>query len=113
MQVIQKQTNDVTLLFISGEVTINNTEELTKIIKKIVAGKSRKVLLNLRKLDYIDSSGLACFIRFSRDLQKIEGALFFADLPPKIRSIFAITKLESAFTIYESEEEALRGFSGY
>lgn len=113
MQVTQKEKNGVTVLSLGGEVTINTTEELTKIFKKNIANKTRKVVVDLGKLEYIDSSGLACLIRFSRDLQKIQGVLFFCSLSPKIRSIFAITRLEDAFKVYDTEEEALREIDGY
>ena len=113
MQVRQKVKDAVTICFIRGEITIDTVEDLKRTFKKVIADKTRKVLLNFKDVDYIDSAGLASLIQFSRDLKGIQGAVFFCDLSPKIISLFAITKLENAFPIYETEEAALHDFYGY
>ena len=113
MQVKQKPKGDVAVCKISGEINIDTAPELQKIFKKILLEKTRKILLNFKELDYIDSSGLACLIQFSKDLKGKQGAVFFSELSPTVRSLFAITKLESAFNIYDTQEEALRNFDGY
>ena len=83
------------------------------ILKKIIFDKQRKVLLNLKDVEYIDSSGFAFLIQFSEELKSRQGVVFFSNLSPKIRSLFAITKLDSVFKLYETEQEALKDFYGY
>jgi len=113
MRLAQKVKGDVVVCNISGEINIDTIENLNKIFKKIVEGNSRKVLFNLKDVEYIDSSGFACLVKLSRDLSAIQGVLFFSNISPKIRSLFAIIKLDRAFKIYETEDEALKDFSGH
>jgi len=113
LQVKQKVKGAVTICSISGEIPIDTVEDLKKKFKKLVTDKTRKVILNFKDLDYIDSAGLASLIQFSKDLKGIQGAVFFSNLSPKIISLFAITKLENAFPIYETEEAAVSDFYGY
>lgn len=113
MQVKEKEKDDVLICYITGEINLDNVDELQKVFKKIISAKTRKVLLDFKGLDYIDSAGFAALIQFSRDLKAAQGVLFLSGLSPKIRSLFAITKLETAFKIYENEEGALEDSCGY
>jgi len=113
MQIRQKEKDGVLICQVLEEINLDNVDELSKVFKKIVTDNARKVLLDLRQVDYIDSSGFACLIQFSKDLRAIEGVLFLSGLSPKIRSLFAITKLESVFKLYETETDALKDFYGY
>ena len=113
MQVKQKEKDGVVVCSVHDEINLDNVDDLSKVFKKIVGAKSRKVLLDFQDLNYIDSAGFAALIRFSKDLKEIEGVLHICGLSPKIRSLFAITRLESAFKLYENEEEALKDFCGY
>jgi len=104
--------DDITICYINGEINIENLARLEEVFRDFIKQKARKVLLNFDKLDYIDSAGLACLIEFSKDLKNIQGVVFLSNLSPKVRSLFAITKLESAFRLYETEEDALKDFYG-
>ncbi|MBP7216144.1 MAG: STAS domain-containing protein [Candidatus Omnitrophica bacterium] len=107
MYIHQREKNGVLICSIGGELTIDTVGELKKTFKILLGNKWSKIVFNLEKLDYIDSSGLAALVEFSIDLKAIQGVMILASLPPKIRSIFGITKLEKMFTICETEEEAL------
>ena len=110
MHVREKEKDGVMICYISGEVTIDTVTELKKIFKSIIENKWQKTIFNLKDMEYIDSSGLASFVEFSIDLKAIRGEISLSNLPPKILSIFGITKLEKMFKIAETEEEALKGF---
>ena len=113
MQIKEKEKDGVLILAVNGELTIDTIATIKQSFKKIISERVRKVLLDCQKLEYVDSVGFACLIQCSKDLKEIQGSLFFTNLTPKVRSLFAITKLDSIFKIFEEQEEALREFSGY
>jgi anti-sigma B factor antagonist len=113
MRLKQKKSEDVTICYIEGEVNIDAVEGLKDSFRKLLDSGIRKVLLNCCKLDYIDSAGLACLIEFYKNLKDKQGVLFISDLSPKVRSVFAITKLENAFKIFDTQDQALQEFYGY
>lgn len=108
-----KQEDNMVICYVSGEINIESISELRDVFKKIISDGMRRVILNFRHLDYIDSAGLASLIEFSKELKNIQGVLFLSDLSPKVSSLLAITKLESVFKIYETEDEALKDSYGY
>ncbi len=113
MNIRQREEEGVVICDISGEINIDAVSGLKKQFKKLIDKKMRKVLLNFNKVDYIDSLGLAFLVELSKDLRNINGTLFISNVPPKIRSIFSITKLDKVFKIYDTEEEALENSYGY
>lgn len=110
MHVKQKEKDGVVICYIDGEINIDTVDALKKTFKDIVTKKTKKVLLNLERIEYIDSLGLASLMNFSKQLEKANGRMILSNIPPKITSIFKITKADEIFKIYENESEALGNF---
>lgn len=105
-----KVVGDVTVCSLSGEININTSPDLRKVFDDIITKKAAKVALDLKDVSYIDSSGLATLIEMLRRMKKYDGKLRLCNLSDKIRSLFEITKLVKLFEMFNTEEEALRGF---
>ena len=110
MQVAQQEKNGVSIFHIRGEINIDNVSGLKKIFQELIDKKPGGVLLNFSQVGYIDSMGISSLIELAKKLREVEGQLAFCDLSPKIRSIFSITRIDKMFNLYDSEQEALRGF---
>jgi anti-sigma B factor antagonist len=77
---------------------------------KVLKDKSGKVLINLQKVEYIDSSGLATLVEILKNIKSYGGKLRLSNLSNKVKSLFEITKLEKLFDIFDSHDEALKNF---
>ena len=113
MKVSQREKDDVIICSISGEINIDTVAELKTVFRGILDKNRRKLLLNFDQVEYIDSLGIASLVELAKALNESQGVMFLSNLSPNIRPIFGITKLERIFHIYDTEEEALRGFHGY
>lgn len=113
MQLKLRTIDDTVICAIKGEMTISSVEEISRTFDSLLAKKTRKVIINCKHMTYIDSSGLAGLLRFSQGLAAGQGVLLLCAVSPKILSLLAITKLDTVFRIFETEEEALRGSYGY
>lgn len=113
MKIKKEKRNDVIVCTLAGEINIDTVPQLKIVFKDILDHKSRKVLLNFKEVEYIDSLGVASLIEFLKKMKDIDGTVFLSDMSPKVRTIFGIIKLENVFKIYNTEEEALREFGGY
>lgn len=110
MQGKRKVVGDATVCSLSGEININTSPEMRKIFDELEAKKTKKVVLDLAAVTYIDSSGLATLIEMLRRMKRYDGRLRLCNLSEKIRSLFEITKLTKLFEMFNTEEEALSGF---
>lgn len=102
--------NGLTVCHIEGEIDINSAPALKKSFDKILSSKTPKVIVNLSKVNYVDSSGLATLVEILKNMRSYGGRLRLTNLSAKIKSLFEITKLEKLFEIMADEQEAISTF---
>lgn len=92
---------------VTGDVDLHQSTALQQGLLEVLAKKPSEILINLAEVPYMDSSGVASLVKLlSRSrTQKVEVKIVTPS--PKVRSIFEITRLDSVFTMFDSEEEAL------
>lgn len=67
-------------------------------------------IINLEKVDFMDSAGLGTLIAVLKKVTERGGDLKVACLQKKPRMVFEITRAYKVFEIYDSVQEALAGF---
>lgn len=72
-------------------------------------GKS-KVVIDLGKVDWMNSTGLGLLISGLTTLRKADGELKLANVTDKIQSLLTITKLVTIFKSYDAVDEAVNSF---
>ena len=111
MQMEERQVGNITILDLSGRLTIDHGAELLKdkINSLIVEGRNR-VVLNLALLSYMDSSGLGQLVSCHNSLAKTTGGMTLLHLTKRNTDLLSITRLATVFRTTDSEDDALRGF---
>jgi anti-sigma B factor antagonist len=113
MELSTRQLQNATILDVVGDITLYNSPSVRKVILDLLRGKrTPRVIVNLEKVRYIDSAGVASLVeglKVSRDL-KSEFALY--GLSRTTREVLELTRLINVFDVYESEADALRGKGG-
>jgi len=111
MKIKLRDVYDVTILDLSGDITIGKGDvELRKEIADLVTQDRKKILLNMKKVQFIDSSGIGEIVRSITTVQKNDGQLKLLNLESKVRDLFTITRLITVFESFENEKEALNSF---
>ena len=110
MQIGIDEKEGVSICKIDGEIDINTAPQLKKAFDRLLKEKKEKILLNMEKVNYIDSSGLATLVELLKNFRKYGARLKLVGLSAKVKSLFEITKLEKLFDISEKEEEAIKAF---
>ena len=107
MDIKSAEKDGVLVVEINGEINISSSPELKKWFEK---SQASKVLINMAKVGYIDSSGLATLVELLKRLKTKGGTLTLTQLSSKVKSLFEITKLDRLFGIYPSDDAALKTF---
>jgi len=102
--------NGLTVCYIDGEIDINSSPDIKKAFDKFTSKKTPKIIINLAKVAYVDSSGLATLVEILKNMRSYGGKMRLVSMSSKINSLFEITKLNKLFEIIESEEEAISTF---
>ena len=67
------------------------------------------IVVNLSKVDLIDSSGLGALVSVLKKVGK-QGEIKVCQLKENIKSLFQLTRLDKVFEIYRTEDEAVESF---
>lgn len=107
-----RQVGDVTVLDAAGRITLGEgTSTLRDAIKGIVDGGSKKVLLNLGEVNYIDSSGIGELVSAFTTVTNQGGQLKLLNLNKRIQDLLQITKLYTVFEVHDDEAASIRSFT--
>lgn len=85
----------------------NNTEPFKSQVLESISGK-RLVVLDMARLDFIDSAGLTMLIYMRRQILDQMGALRLANVGNRIKKLMQITRLHRILDIYATVEDAIR-----
>ena len=108
----ERQAGDVTILDLDGKVTIGEgSVALRNAIRRLLGEGKSKILLNLGRVGYIDSSGIGELVSSFTAVNKEGGTLKLLNLTQKIQDLLAITKLLTVFDVYDSEADALASYN--
>lgn len=101
---LELETRSVDL---EGDLDFHTSPELRRELTKQMGEEVRQVMVDLQKVPYIDSSGLATFVELFQKIRRRKGRLILFNLCQGVRSVFEIAKLDTLFQLAKNEEEAL------
>ncbi len=104
--------NDVTVVRVEGQLIVGNRQELKAVVDRALEQGARKLLSDCTDTGYIDSSGLGALVTMARKAREQGGELRLAGLNEALRSLFALTKLDTLFVIGSTGDEALESYRG-
>ena len=106
-----RQSGDVTILDLSGKITIGSGEEaLRNTMQEILNSGSKKVVINMSGVTMIDSSGIGELVSAYTTATNRGTKLKLATLPAKVSDILTITQLITVFDVYDNEADAVNSF---
>jgi anti-sigma B factor antagonist len=105
-----RQRGDVSLVELSGRLTSFETSALRDTISGLLKRGRNNIILNMRGLSYLDSSGIGELARIYVTVIKRDGVMKVVGLTPKIEEILKITQLHQIFQEFNDEEAALQSF---
>src|SRR5260370_42588674 len=105
------QAGDIPVLDMDGRITIGEgSVAMRSAIRRLLEEGTKKILLNLAGVGYIDSSGIGELVSSYTAINKEGGQLKLLSLTAKLRDLLTITKLLTVFDHYEAESDALSNF---
>ncbi len=106
MKIHTLDKDDLTILFIDGELDASSAIELDTYIEQVVEDGKQKLLIDCSQLNYISSAGLGVFMSHVQEFEERNIHMVLFGLSDKIFRIFQILGLDHLIKIVSSEEEA-------
>jgi anti-sigma B factor antagonist len=112
IKVTERQVKGVTILDISGRITLGDgTALLRDTTRDRIAQGKKNLLLNLGRVPHIDSSGIAELVSAFTAARREGGDVKLLNLTKKVRDTVEIVKLGGIFELFDDEAAALRAFA--
>lgn len=112
MKASTRQVSGITIVDLSGRITLGEgSVVLRDTIKDLLGKGSKKILLNLGDVSYIDSSGIGELVSAFTSVQRQGGDLKLLNLTKKVHDLLQITKLYTVFDVKDDEAAAVGAFA--
>lgn len=112
MKINSRAVDGVTILDLDGRIALgDDIAVLKQSIGELIADGRKFVLLNLRDVPYVDSSGIGELVAAFTRLRNSGGDLKLLNLTRKVRTVLEISRLHSVFDVKDDEAAAVHSFS--
>lgn len=111
MNISIENKDEISIVRVNGEITFSTSGDLRKKLLELVDKGSKKIILNIGGVDYIDSSGMATMVEILQKIKSEGGHLVLCKVKDKVKDILEMVKLRDLFEMFDTEEEAIEGFN--
>lgn len=105
-----RTVDDIVVVDCAGRIIFGEESADLRDTVRMVITQSKRVVLNLSGVTYIDSGGLGTLVALYTTARNNEGSIKLANLTQRVGDLLQVTKLVTIFDVYESEEDALESF---
>jgi anti-sigma B factor antagonist len=107
MEIEIKDYQGMKVMALSGEIDMYSSPALREEMMGLIDKRVTPLLVDFKRVPYIDSSGIATFVEGLKRMMSYGGRLKLIGLLEGVKEIFSFSKLDKVFEIYGSFEDAL------
>ena len=112
LKITNREVDGVSVLTLDGRIVLGEeTVALREKVKGLLSDGKKKLVLDLKNVTLIDSSGLGALVSAHSSAQSGGATLRLCNLGSKTNQLLQVTRLVTVFEVSDSEAEAVRGFS--
>ena len=110
LEINRHEKEGIAILDLNGRLVVGGASLLREKVNEEVVNGHQQLILNLKEVDYIDSTGLGTMVICFTTLQKAGGGLKLVNLNRRNIELMLLTKLSTVFEIFGEEQEAVNSF---
>jgi anti-sigma B factor antagonist len=100
---------ETSVISLRGEIDVYTAPRLRQALIDLVEGGARDIVVDMDKVDFLDSTGLGVLVGGLKRVKSNEGDMKLVVTQDRIMKIFDITGLAKVFPMFASLEEAVGG----
>ena len=94
-----KETENMWVFAPEGELDIFSSPNFKEKVVNAYDSRNSDIIIDLEKLEYVDSTGLGALISIFRKLKESNNKIIIDNIKPNIKKLFLITELDKLFVI--------------
>lgn len=95
------------VLAFEGDIDLHVSPVVTESLNAVIKKKPERIVIDLSRVTYIDSAGVAALILAMQEVEEYGGKFFLCGLQETLRSIFETLGLDRIFRIFPDVDAAL------
>jgi anti-anti-sigma factor len=107
---IEKKDKIDIISFSVNKINALISDEIREGILKAFDNSNSKVIIDLKGVEYVDSSGFGCFLSVLKAARNNYGVLKFANPEPRVSELLETLHLQTVFQIYSDIDTCLMSF---
>ena len=108
---IEKRNNIDIVTFGTNKINALVSDDIKNSINTLFENANSKVIIDLKGVEYIDSSGFGCFLTIMKTARNNYGILKFSNPEPRVMELFEILHLHTVFQIYNNLDSCIETFN--
>jgi anti-anti-sigma factor len=110
MDIWENRQGEIVILAVHGNLDATTAPLFEQRVGPMIAGGDRNFLIDMSHLDYISSAALRRLLVLAKKAGEAGGKVVLASLRDHVQMVFDMAGFTQIFTIYASQEEAIRSF---
>jgi len=111
LDIQQREREGITVLELNGRITVGpEASALRDKCAQLAAEGKKNVVLELSKVDFIDSTNLDTLMMIATSLRKAGDAIKLVNLNRRNVELLVMTKLATVFEIFNDEQDAISSY---
>ncbi|MGA9797512.1 MAG: STAS domain-containing protein [Terriglobales bacterium] len=107
LKIEKRQVGGIAVVSCQGRIMFGEEANALRDFLKQTLTETRRMVLNLSGVTYIDSGGLGTLVGVYSSARAAGAEIKLTGLGPRLNDVLQITKLATVFQVLDSEEEAL------
>ena len=110
MNITTRDVDEVKVVALEGELDLNASPEAEKQMNQLREDGVKKILIDLKKLEFISSAGLRVLLATTQEMKAAGGDLRVCSLNETVKEVFDISGFSTLLMVFDNEAKALAGF---
>jgi anti-sigma B factor antagonist len=111
LEIQTREHESVTVLDLDGRITAGaEAGTFREAMARVTESGAKFIILNMERVDYIDSTGLGALVVCATNLRKQGGTIKLLNLNKRNMELLVLTKLATVFDMFTDEQDAVNSF---
>src|SRR5580704_15061967 len=111
LEIVRREREGIVILDLKGRLTVGDPATLLRdALAAEIKADEKKIILNLKETEYIDSTGLGAMVVCFTSLQRNGGTMKLEELNRRNIELLVLTKLSTIFEVFQEEQDAINSF---
>ncbi len=106
MKISQEPMEQGVRILLQGELTLQTNTQLESVLKEAVKSKLKNVVVDMSRVNYVDSSGLRLLVDYHHQLSYLQGKLVLFGMTPNVKKVIEVTRLNQVLTLQDDPDSA-------